>query len=68
MIDKGINKICRARLCPMCQTDMEEEYVLRCMQRMRNDLHCERCGRVSVTMSYLYTMSKRGFDKHKIPY
>lgn len=58
-MNNGINQIGKARLCPTCQLEMNEEYVMRCL----GDMHrasCERCGKESaVTMNYLYTMKGR---------
>ena len=66
-MDKAINKICTARLCIPCALDMEETHVLRCMGKQTRD-PCQRCGQSTVTLEYRYTLSKRGFDKYKIPY
>lgn len=60
MIPKGINEIAAARLCPACQLAMEQTYVMRCEGSMGRGF-CERCGKESFTLLYLYTM--RGKEK-----
>ena len=62
MWDKGVWKVCRARLCLRCQTDMESEYVMRCDGKPARG-RCERCGQDRMTMAYRYTMGKKGLEK-----
>ena len=61
-MNKGIWEIGRARLCPRCQADMAPEYVMRCDGQMLKTT-CERCGKITTTMVYRYTMNKNGLAK-----
>lgn len=68
MIDKGINKICRAFLCQECYKELKETSVVR-DYGAHPDGKCDNCGKQSrVVVECRYTLSKRGFDKFKIPY
>lgn len=61
-MNRGVWAIGRARLCPSCQLDMLPEYVMRCDGALRKGI-CERCGKETMTMSYRYTMNRRGLEK-----
>lgn len=62
-MNKGINEIGAARLCPACQLEMANEYVMRCVGQMSKGI-CHRCGKERpVTMKWLYTM--KGNEKKR---
>ena len=62
MIEKAINKICQARVCAECKTEMEDDYVVRDMGRMAR-ANCERCGKLTITSAIKYTLGYNGFVK-----
>ena len=54
---KGINCICWARICMPCGHEMEQTiYLVRYRGEPKKNTVCERCGKITMTHKYQYTM------------
>ncbi len=54
-MNNGVNRVCRAEMCPDCRVQMAPAYVMRQLGEYHQGV-CQRCGKKYIVAPQIYTM------------